>query len=432
MRMSAISTSDIRADWQAHLSHVVETVREMSTHTDPQEMVRNYGRRMRSMLPTDRMIALSRRGMDRPKLRITRDSSWEDEVNPWQQKDRLPIIEGGVLSELIYADKPQIFNDFRVDSDDPAYRYLSDARSVLALPNYDNGVALNMVLLMRFEPDAYRVEDFPDLVLSSNLFGRATHNLVLSQQLNSAYREVDQELIAIANMQRSLLPDELPQISTMELAAHYETSRRAGGDYYDFFKLPNNKWGILIADVSGHGTPAAVMMAVTHSIAHSFPDPPCCPAKMLSYVNERLCRAYTTNGSTFVTAFYGVYDPDTRELSYACAGHNPPRVKRCADGSVFSLDAAGGLPMGIEASEVYEPAKQTFQPGDQIIFYTDGITEAMNPDGQLFGLARLDEAIEDCNLYASGLIKSVLDAVDDFAEGRPADDDRTLLTAKIS
>ncbi|MEZ6086309.1 MAG: hypothetical protein R3E58_20695 [Phycisphaerae bacterium] len=99
---------------------------------------------------TDRMIALSRRGMDRPKLRITRDSNWEDEVNPWQQKDRLPIIEGGVLSELIYADKPQIFNDFRVDSDDPAYRYLSDARSAAALPNYDNGVALNMVLLMLF------------------------------------------------------------------------------------------------------------------------------------------------------------------------------------------------------------------------------------------------------------------------------------------
>ena len=118
--MSAISTSDIRADWQAHLSHVVETVREMSTHTDPQEMVRNYGRRMRSMLPTDRMIALSRRGMDRPKLRITRDSNWEDEVNPWQQKERLPIIESGVLSELIYADKPQIFNDFRIDPRDPA------------------------------------------------------------------------------------------------------------------------------------------------------------------------------------------------------------------------------------------------------------------------------------------------------------------------
>ncbi len=430
--MSAVSTSDIRSDWQAHLSHVVDTVRDMSTHTDPQEMVKNYGQRMRSMLPTDRMIALSRRDMDKPKLRITRDSTWNDEVNPWQQKDRLPIIENGILSELIYGDQPKIFGDFRVEQNDPAYPYLRDARSLIALPNYDNGVALNMVLLMRKDSNAFRVEDFPDLVLSSNLFGRATHNLVLSRQLDDAYHEVDQELIAIANMQRSLLPDELPQISTMELAAHYETSRRAGGDYYDFFKLPNNKWGILIADVSGHGTPAAVMMAVTHSIAHSFPNPPCCPAKMLRYVNERLCKAYTASGSTFVTAFYGVYDPDTRVLDYACAGHNPPRVKRCADGSVFSLDATGGLPLGIEESEDYEPARETFQPGDQIIFYTDGITEAMNAEGQLFGLARLDAAIGDCNLFASGLIKSVLGAVDDFARGRPADDDRTLLTAKIS
>jgi sigma-B regulation protein RsbU (phosphoserine phosphatase) len=430
--MSAIVTSDIRSDWKKHLEHVVETVRNLSTHTDPQAMVKNYGDRMRKILPTDRMLALSRRDLPAPKFRITRDSQWKEVINPWQQKDRLPLMEGGLLGELIYGDQPKIINDLKLDAGDPAYPYLSDARSLMALPNYDDGVALNMVLLMRRQPNAFSFEDFPDLVLSSNLFGRATHNLVLSRQLVTAYREVDQELIAIANMQRSLLPDQLPEISTMALATHYETSRRAGGDYYDFFKLPNNKWGILIADVSGHGTPAAVMMAVTHSIAHSFPDPPCCPAKMLRYVNERLCRAYTTSGSTFVTAFYGVYDPDSRELNYACAGHNPPRVKRCADGSVFSLDAVGGLPMGIEESELYEPAKQTFQPGDQIIFYTDGITEAMNPEGKLFGLSRLDAAIADCNLYASGLIKSVLEAVDRFSQGRLADDDRTLLTAKIS
>ncbi len=231
--MSTTTSSDLRSDWQRHLAHVVETVREMSTHTEPQAMVRKYGERMRKILPSDRMVALSRRDLPAPKYRITRSSLWKDEVNPWLQKDKLPLMEGGLLGELIYGDQPRIINDLRIDESDPAYSYLSDQRSLVALPNYDNGVALNMVLLTQEKPNAFKVEDFPDLVLSSNLFGRATHNLVLSKQLNDAYQEVDRELIAIANMQRSLLPEKLPEISTMGLAAHYQTSRRAGGDYYD-------------------------------------------------------------------------------------------------------------------------------------------------------------------------------------------------------
>src|SRR5207249_9646395 len=113
----------------------------------------------------------------------------------------------------------------------------------------------------------------PELVWISNLFGRATHNLVLAEQVQSAFEAVDQEMKTIANLQRSLLPSPLPTIPRMGLAAHYQTSQRAGGDYYDFFPLPDGKWGILIADVSGHGTPAAVLMAVTHSIAHTYPGP---------------------------------------------------------------------------------------------------------------------------------------------------------------
>ncbi len=107
----------------------------------------------------------------------------------------------------------------------------------------------------------------------SNLFGRATHNLVLSDQLKVAYEAVDYEMKVVADIQRSLLPMQMPSIPTLSLAAHYQTSHRAGGDYYDFFPLPDGKWGILIADVSGHGTPAAVLMAVTHSLAHTLPRP---------------------------------------------------------------------------------------------------------------------------------------------------------------
>ena len=160
------------------------------------------------------------------------------------------------------------------------------------------------------------------------------------------------------------------------------TSRRsAGGDYYDFFPLPGGQCGIFIADVSGHGTPAAVLMAVTHCIAHTNPGQALPPADVLNYLNRHLATLYTSRNESFITAFYGVYDPADRTLTYACAGHNPPRLKRCRDGTLLALDEAGGLPLGIMPDGAYDQVVQQLQPGDQILFYTDGITEARNPEG---------------------------------------------------
>src|SRR5204863_6200348 len=140
------------------------------------------------------------------------------------------------------------------------------------------------------------------------------------------------ELKAVARIQRSLLPSTLPEIPGLDLASSYQTSARAGGDYYDFFRLPDNQWGILMADVSGHGTPAAVLMAVTHTIAHSYPGPAMPPGLLLAHVNRTLTERYTARMGAFVTAFYGVYDPATRTIAFSSAGHPPPRLKRCADG----------------------------------------------------------------------------------------------------
>ncbi len=427
-----MTTTEPTLGWQARLAHVVETVRAMSTHTDPQTMVQDYRRRMRALLPTERIISLSRRDLAWPRYRVTRSTTWDEEPNPWKEKSRLPLLEGGLFADLIYGDEPRIIEELQVSADDPAAEYLAGQRSLVAIPHFDGGTALNMVVLTRSQPAGFDPEDLPDMVLTSNLFGRATHNLALSSQLREAYREVDHELRMIARIQRSLLPATLPQIPTMQLAAHYETSRRAGGDYYDFFALPNGRWGILIADVAGHGTPAAVLMAITHSIAHSYPGDPDRPAEFLGYLNLRLTEHYTEGSGTFVTAFHGVYDPAKCEMVYACAGHNPPRLKRCQDGSIFSLDKARSLPLGIMPDAAFEQASLTLHPGDQIVFYTDGITEATNPRGEMFGLQRLDLTLEDCSLFATGLIKSVLDAVNTFTDGHPADDDRTVLIAKIT
>jgi sigma-B regulation protein RsbU (phosphoserine phosphatase) len=419
-------------DWRTRLDVIVATMREMSRQTDPQAMVRAYGARMRQLLPIDRSVAVSRRELEFPKYRVTRFSGWTDEVNPWKEKHRLPMLEGGLLGELLYGDVPRLLDDFEVDPDDPSAPYLAGQRSLLAIPHYDRGVGLNMTILMRSEPFAFQREDFPEYVWMGNLFGRATHNLVLAEEVKRAYDIVENELRVVADIQRSLLPKKIPAIPGLGLAAHYQTSQWAGGDYYDFFPLPDGRWGLLIADVSGHGTPAAVMMAITHSIAHAVPGPPDPPASLLNHVNQQLATLYTANNEAFVTAFYGIYDPTRRALTYASAGHNPPRIKRCEDGSIIPIDGVANFPLGVFADQVYDQSTLTLRPGDQIVFYTDGITEATNPADEMFGVERLDQALANCHLDANGLIQAVLEALDRFTDGQPAADDRTLLVAKVS
>jgi sigma-B regulation protein RsbU (phosphoserine phosphatase) len=266
------------------------------------------------------------------------------------------------------------------------------------------------------------------------LFGRGTQNLVLRNQLGAALDELDQELQIVGDIQRTLLPSSLPTIDGFELAAHYATSARAGGDYYDFFPLADGGWGIFIADVSGHGTPAAVLMAITHAIAHAQPGTHTPPGSLLDYLNRRLSAAYTREGS-FVTAFYAVLDPPSRTLTYSRAGHNPPRLVR--GDRVLSLDEIGSLPLGITEGPAYEQATVALEPGDLLLLYTEGITEAMapspSPDSHhLFGLGRLDELLLDCAAGpAAKCLERVLRAVADFTENAPPIDDQTLIALRV-
>jgi sigma-B regulation protein RsbU (phosphoserine phosphatase) len=432
MRASPGLFDEVAKDWRERMDLIVETMKEMSRQTDPQEMSRAYGKRMQALRPTDRMVSLSRRGLKYPWYRVTRCSLWKENINPWKDLDHLPLLKGGLFAELLYGDEPRLFDDIPLADNDPAAEYVAGMQSMLAIPMYDQGVALNMILLMREEGSAFSVEQFPEIVWLSNLFGRATHNLVLSEQLKTAYEAVDYEMKVVADIQRSLLPQKMPDIPTMSLAAYYQTSHRAGGDYYDFFPLPDGKWGILIADVSGHGTPAAVLMAVTHSLAHSYPGMPTPPARLLDHVNRHLAARYTVDSDTFVTAFYGVYDPAARTLTYASAGHNPPRLKRCVDGTLDLLDGATALPLGIFPDQVYHEQTYRLVPGDRLVLYTDGITEAHNERGEMFGLARLDKVLENCAIGAADILESVLSALKEFTGSQAIHDDRTLLVAKIS
>ncbi|HEV8060284.1 MAG TPA: stage II sporulation protein E, partial [Gemmataceae bacterium] len=257
--MSSAASVPPEDGWSQRLAQIVDMMRDMSRHTDPQEMVRSYGKRIQVVRPMDGRISLSRRGLRAPEFRVTRSTTWKEDINPWKEKDRLPLLRGGLFAQLLYDDQPRIIDDLQICPDDPAASYIGANRSLAAIPMFDQGVALNMVVLLRKEPGAFVGNELADQVWLSNLFGRATNNLVLSEQLQQAYQALDREFALVGEIQRSLLPSVLPKIPTMDLAAHYHPSQRAGGDYYDFFELPEGKWGIFIADVSGHGTPAAVL-----------------------------------------------------------------------------------------------------------------------------------------------------------------------------
>ena len=421
-------------DWRQRLALITEMMREMSLQDDPQSMIRTYSARMRKIMPSDRWVALSRRDLEPPRFRITRSSTWKEVIDPWKQKDRLPLMEGGLLGELLYGDEPRIIDDITplIRSDDPALEYLEGQRSLMAMPHFDRGIGLNMVVNMSKDPAAFAPEQFPERFWITSLFGRATSNLVLSEELKRAYGIVERELKVVADIQRSLLPKSLPIIPGLQLAAHYQTSQWAGGDYYDCFELPGGRWGFLIADVSGHGTPAAVIMAILHSLAHGHPGHPEPPSALLEHVNQRLSARYTTENEVFVTAFYGIFDPTQGELCYSCAGHNPPQLRRCGQNRVESLEDVGGPPLGLFEDVDYPQATVTIRPGDALVLYTDGLSEAMNPLGEQFGLTRLNEVMARCDLDATELRDEILSAVGRFTEGTPAHDDRTLLVAKLS
>ena len=424
-----------RRPWQEELQIIDHTMKAISDITDPETLITVYWQNIDQLLTLKDYVSMSRRDVGAPGYLITRSTRFTEDLNPWTQRDRLPRLCGGLLGEIIYADKPVIIDDLpsRLSPDDPGYFYLEGFQSLVAMPQYDGGIGLNCTAMLFKAGDDLDRSLIPMIHWQSGLFGRGTQNLVLRNQLGAVLKRLDGEMKAVGEIQRSLLPETLPEIPGFEVAAHYQTSARAGGDYYDFFKLDQGGWGLFIADVSGHGTPAAVLMAITHAIAHAEPRAHTPPATMLQYLNDRLAAAYT-RGGTFVTAFYATLDPVHRTLTYSRAGHNPPRLLR--NGQIISIEADGGVPLGILPGQNYEQASVTLKPGDLLLLYTDGITEAMAPstgDGprDQFGVERLDALLLDCDHSTAGqCLDQVMAAVTFFGGASLPTDDQTLIAIR--
>ena len=414
----------------ARLSLTVDVMRELSRADDPQTMYRVYSRRMREIFPTNRQISLSRRELPKPKVRITRFSEWTDEINPWIDVARLPLLDRGLFSDLIHTGRPRLIDDLVVADDDPAAPYLAGQRSLLAIPLFDAGDAVNMVVLTREQPNAFPPERVPELVWMSNLFGRATQTVLLSQKLRADHEQTRHEMRQVARLQRSLLPTELPRVSTLDMAVYSRTTSEAGGDYYNVIPLPRGRVGFLVADVCGHGAAAAMLVAVVHSLISTYSGPAIPPGHLLAYVNDHLSRLSARSAGKFVTAIYAVYDPDRATLTWSNAGHPPPR-RIHGNGNKEALMGERCVPLGIVAGTPYPETEAALSPGDQILLHTDGVTEAKNASGEMFGPDRLDTAFNPGAASARSLIGGILGALEAFTGGASPADDYTLLAMKF-
>ena len=214
----------------------------------------------------------------------------------------------------------------------------------------------------------------------------------------------------------------------MTISAHYETCARAGGDYYDFFPLEDGKLGILLADVSGHGPSAAVVMAMMHAVLHTRPEHAGDPVRVMQLLNHRLY--HSVKPGQFATACYAVLDSRRRSFRYTLAGHDPPRLLRCGN-DLSSLEMTDGLPLGILEEYDGSETTQALNTGDRLLLFTDGITESFSPTGEMFGMHRLDTALRRCGATPKGMIECInRDLVAHSGIGPPSDD-RTLVAIAI-
>ncbi|MEM1010995.1 MAG: GAF domain-containing SpoIIE family protein phosphatase [Planctomycetota bacterium] len=426
------------------LAFFTDTMRAISRHRDPQELVADYYRRMYEAFPTDGYLAVSRRDLSSPKYKITRSSTWGIDFNPWLDGDTKPLFDRGLLGKLIYEGQPAIFDDLRgaYEPDDPAAEYLDGMRSMTAVPMFDDGESLNMVVFLLKEPNGFDRDRLPDQVWVHNLFGRATNTLVLRKQIAKTNHQLRDANEAVGKIQKTLLPERLPEITGVRLGTFYDSSEQAGGDYYDFFEIPGGKLGIFMGDVSGHGTPAAVLMAVVHAIAHAIENPPHPdpPGRLLAHLNHHLCERYTRRGGTFVTAWYGILDPKTRKLTFANAGHPPPRLKhdntrdddKAGKTGPLVAGRARSLPLGIDPHETFPEGEVQLESGDVLVAYTDGITEAREHGGRgMWGIEGLDASLSNCRCGPKTLIDDLIQKLTDYTGGSAPEDDRTIVTAKL-
>lgn len=250
-----------------------------------------------------------------------------------------------------------------------------------------------------------------------------------ARQLAIARDALDKETRAVGDLQREMLPQATPTVPGYSWETAYVTSTRAGGDYYDFLRAPDGRVGIVVADASGHGAPAAVLMAMLRVLLHAEAAVPGEPEKLLARVNGQLAGAMAPG--RFVTACVAWLEPCSGRIVYSLAGHPPPWIVRGGVHRAERLTPSGGPPLGLFGDARFERGEALLWPGDTLVFHTDGLTEAMGPTRELYGESRLARSLASADgrdLFS--MRTALLASVDRHRAGAALSDDLSLLLVR--
>jgi serine phosphatase RsbU (regulator of sigma subunit) len=277
----------------------------------------------------------------------------------------------------------------------------------------DKEVEVKAVTIFRFSPEGKVVEtwDYFD-------------------QLRLMRQSIVQELGVARSIQQASLPKEVPELEGWKISPRYQPAREVGGDFYDFHLLSEGRLGVVVGDATGKGVPAALVMSTTCGMLQLAAEAldSSSPGEVLERVNETLLARIPAN--MFVTCFYAILDPETASLSYANAGHDLPYVRR-RSGDAEELRARG-MPLGLMPGMRYEEKEIVLDGGEGVFFYSDGLVEAHDPKGEMFGFPRLRRLVAEHGEERS-LEDSLLEELYSFVgEGWEQEDDITLLTLRRS
>src|SRR5438034_1520130 len=339
------------------------------------------------------------------------------------QELRLKMGEG-LIGHVALSGKPYVAHDVR---NDPRYiNARARTRSEMVAPIISNEEVIGVFDLESDELDAYSDDDLEVLMLLASQVAIIIDKVMLHAQLIEKQR-LETQLEVARQVQLELLPGRDPQLEGFDISAYNFPTEEVSGDYYDWVRIHDDQIGIVIADVAGKGVPAALLMAFLRASLRAASHIGYAPQISMSKVNYLLWESIERN--QFVTAFYGILDATNRTLAYSNAGHNPPLLID-VDGKT-RFEERGGVPLGMFRDSRYYEYFETIEPGQVLVLYTDGATEAMNPVNDEYGRDRLVEAVRQSrHLSAREMINFIHRDVINWTDGLGAHDDVTFFIVK--
>ena len=315
--------------------------------------------------------------------------------------------------------------------DRPEVLAAAPAEKLLAVPIASEGRPLGLLVVADKENRAGGIDDFgPADSRILSLFGNQAAIALENARLHREAVEkekMEREIEIAASIQRTILPATLPAVSGILLAAGNRPTRQVGGDFYDVYPLPDGRVAFCVADVAGKGIPAALLVSTVHACIHLLVEAGANDLPgLVARANRHLARFSATR--KFVTLFMALYDPSDRSLRYVNAGHNPGILLRSDS---VELLPSGGVPIGMFETARHVESRTALSPGDLVVLYSDGITEAVDAKDEEFGMDRLTRLLEEGRALPPNVLKDrIFAAVETFTRGVPQYDDQTVLVAR--